>query len=130
MQLWSGPAFWFIIHRGGETFTSHITILKAYEMAFPISSLSQKSTYALQFFRHSYLNGPIFNEIKREIYLLQVSMSKNRMRCFYEICFKPDLIIYNLLGTNTLPSKTGIDPGSNETFFSLNKFEFLTPNLP
>jgi hypothetical protein len=49
-------------------------------MTFPTRLLSQKSINALQIFRHKNLNGSIFNEITRGIYLPQLIMSKNLQR--------------------------------------------------
>jgi hypothetical protein len=50
-------------------------ILKAYKLTFSTSLLLPKSINALQSYRHNKLDESIFDDITKEIHLLQITMS-------------------------------------------------------
>jgi hypothetical protein len=73
----SGLTFWYVIPQRDVIFVSRVPILKAHKMNFPTNLLSQKSINVLQTFRHNYLNTSIFDEISKEIYIVQIIMTKS-----------------------------------------------------
>ncbi len=65
------PVFWLTLTYTGEPFMGHVPILKAYEMTFPTNLFSLKSINVLQSYRLNKLDRSIFDEITKEIHLLQ-----------------------------------------------------------